>query len=319
MVDGVKQVVLVGECLIELNGEPFGALRQSYGGDTFNTALYLARLTQRHAAVHYATALGADPLSDELLRRWRDEGIHVDLVLRDLTRRPGLYWVSRDARGERSFTYWRAESAARHLLQHAQLDRVASALAKADLIYLSGISLAILPVADRAKLLGLLTQLAGQGATILYDPNYRPALWPAQDARESNSAVASIASLVLATFDDERLLWGDSSPAVTEARLLDTGARQVVVKLGAEGCRYATAAERLQIPAHAVAHVVDTTAAGDAFNAAFLAASLSGHSPATCCETGNRLAARVIQHLGALLPREATPTLPELLAADYRA
>ena len=118
--------MLLGECLIELNGEPFGTMHQSFGGDTFNTALYLARLLKDGAAVHYATALGTDPLSDEFLRRWNAEGIEVDLVLRDSARRPGLYWVTRDERGERSFTYWRGESAARHMMRHPRFHEIDS-------------------------------------------------------------------------------------------------------------------------------------------------------------------------------------------------
>jgi 2-dehydro-3-deoxygluconokinase len=70
---------------------------------------------------------------------------------------------------------------------------------------------------------------------------------------------------------------------------------------------------RLSFAAHQVPVVVDTTAAGDAFNAAFLAASLSGRSAQDCCRAANALAATVIQHRGAIIPAQATPSLEQLL------
>jgi 2-dehydro-3-deoxygluconokinase len=309
-----SRIALLGECLIELNGEPFGILHQSFGGDTLNTALYLARLMQKDAVIRYVTALGRDVFSNELLRRWQGEGIDTGLVLRDPVRRPGLYWVSRDADGERSFTYWRGESAARFMLRHRDFSRVASALAEVDVLYLSGISLAIFPEEDRAMLLELLRGLRRRGVALAFDSNYRPALWlTPETARTAYRELYSMASSLFVTFEDERALWGDADAEATLKRLQDTGAGRVAIKLGRDGCLYAAGNRRLSVPAEPVARVVDTTAAGDAFNAGFLAAWLAGGGEEDCCRVGNRLAARVIQHRGAIIPSSETPTLPGLL------
>ena len=309
-----SRIALLGECLIELNGEPFGILHQSFGGDTLNTALYLARLTQKDAVIRYATALGTDAFSNELLRRWQGEGIDTGLVLRDPVRRPGLYWVSRDAQGERSFTYWRGESAARFMLRHRDFGTVASALAEVDVLYLSGISLAILPEEDRAVLIELLKGLRRRGVTLTFDSNYRPALWSRPEAaRAASLELYPMASSLFVTFEDERALWGDVDAEATLKRLQSAGVGSVAIKLGHDGCLYAAGNERFSVPAEPVARVVDTTAAGDAFNAGFLAAWLAGSGEEDCCRVGNRLAARVIQHMGAIIPSSQTPTLPELL------
>src|SRR5688572_29070914 len=121
-----KRVAMLGECLIELNGAPFGTLHQTFGGDSLNTALYLARLTHPMIDVHYVTAVGIDGLSEGMRQRWQAEGINTGLVLRDATRLPGLYWIQVDASGERSFLYWRHESAARYLLRHPEFKHVAA-------------------------------------------------------------------------------------------------------------------------------------------------------------------------------------------------
>ena len=309
-----KSVALIGECLIELNGTPFGSLTQTFGGDTLNTALYLARLSGRSIDVKYVTAVGTDVLSDGMVQRWQAEGIDTTLTLRDPARRPGLYLIQVDALGERTFLYWRGESAARYLLQHSAYAHVAAQLAEADVIYLSGISLAILPQEDRAMLLGELQRLAARGTAVIFDTNYRPALWPSvESARAAASAILPATRLLFVTYDDEQRLWGDHSPEDTLARLHAEKAAFVVVKLGAAGCLFSDGATLTKVATTPVAKVTDTTAAGDAFNAGYLAAWLDDRSPEDCCRAANALAGAVIQHRGAIIPTSATPALAQLL------
>jgi 2-dehydro-3-deoxygluconokinase len=310
----MKRIALLGECLIELNGTPFGALQQTFGGDSLNTALYLSRLTRGTSEVKYVSVVGQDLLSDGMVERWRAEGIDTSLVLRDSTRLPGVYWIQVDERGERSFLYWRGESAARYLLQHPDFDRVTDELAQVDMIFLSGISLAILPAPDRAKLIELLTRLAARGVTIALDSNYRPALWLSpESARAAMSAILPIAQLLFVTFDDEHRSWGDETVEATLARLSVPTTRSVAIKRGAAGCLYSHHGMVMKIAASPVPAVVDTTAAGDAFNAGFLAGWIMGRCPEECCQAGNALAGVVIQHRGAIIPALVTPPLSALL------
>lgn len=307
----------MGECLIELNGTPFGALQQCFGGDSLNTALYLARLTPSTAEVNYVSAVGADTLSNGMLQRWAAEGIDTRWVLRDPARLPGMYMIQIDASGERTFLYWRGQSAARHLLQHPEFDRIAEQLTAVDLLFVTGISLAILPAEDRAKLIELLTRLAASGVTIAFDTNYRARLWSSkEEARAAMQTLLPVARMVFATFDDEQQLWGDNTPQDTVTRLLHAQTRLVVLKVGAEGCLLATDKIVTKIPTPPVHNVVDTTAAGDAFNAAFLAGWLNEYSLEECCRAGNALAGAVIQHRGAIIPAAVTPPLSALLGHD---
>jgi 2-dehydro-3-deoxygluconokinase len=309
-----KRVALIGECLIELHGTLFGSLCQAFGGDSLNTALYLARLTRPAIDVKYVTVLGTDALSEGMVQRWQAEGIDTTLTLRDPARQPGLYLIQVDAGGERTFLYWRRESAARYLLQHPGYGQVATELAKADLIYLSGISLAILPDEDRSKLLDHVRRLAAGGTAVAFDTNYRPALWASEDsARAASAAIFSATRLLFVTYDDEQRLWGDRSPEATLTRLHAAKAALVVVRLGAAGCLLSDGATTVKIAADPVAAVTDTTAAGDAFNAGFLAAWLKGHTPEDCCRAANALAGAVIQHRGAIIPASATPMFAQLV------
>jgi 2-dehydro-3-deoxygluconokinase len=307
----MRQIALLGECMIELNGKPFGAMHQGFGGDTLNTAIYLARASHRaDIQVHYVTAMGRDPLSQQIIARWQQAGIDTSSVLIDQQRHPGLYLIQLDERGERTFLYWRNDSAARYLMQHPQLQRVKQAVSRVDALYLSGISLAVLPAADRVTLLEWLGELHKAGTQIIFDSNYRPALWQSPaDARDCYQQLLAITELALVTDDDEQALWGDVDVQQTLLRLKAAGVQKAVVKQGAAGCTYqALQANQpaITIPTQAVKTVVDTTSAGDSFNAGFLAGFLQGLPPEECARMGHQLAGIVIQHKGAIIPESAT-------------
>ncbi|MGL5666403.1 MAG: sugar kinase [Shewanella sp.] len=310
------KIAMIGECMIEINGQPFGEMQQAFGGDTLNTAIYLARSSQRpDIAVSYLTVMGQDPLSQQIIARWQEAGIDTGAVLIDQQRHPGLYLIQLDDQGERTFLYWRNDSAARYLMQHPHLPRLKQAASGANALYLSGISLAILPAADRQALLQWLRELYQMGVKIIFDSNYRPALWQsADDARACYQQLLAITELALVTDDDEQTLWGDLDVTQTLQRLRVSGVQQAVVKQGASGCCYQalqTGQPAFTIPTQAVDRVVDTTSAGDSFNAGFLAGYLQGRAIEECARMGHRLAGIVIQHKGAIIPEDATRSVTE--------
>ncbi|MBS9440199.1 sugar kinase [Photorhabdus heterorhabditis] len=311
----MKQIAFLGECMIELNGAPFGTMHQTFGGDALNSAVYLARASQQKIAVNFVTALGMDLLSEGMIKRWQDEGIYTHLVLRDPAHQPGLYLIQLDEQGERTFLYWRNDSAARYMARHPDFFSVIQSLQQMDAIYLSGISLAILPADDREKLLNLLAGLAVQGKTIVFDSNYRPALWESvAEAQDCYQKLLSFTSLALVTNDDECHLWGDKSVTEIMARLKRAGVKEAIVKVGAAGCYYQNLVQGMlieQIPTEPVVKVVDTTAAGDAFNAGFLAGYLMGCPIKQAAIMGHRLAGIVIQHKGAIIPSSVTKTMTD--------
>ena len=318
----MKHIAIIGECMIELNGKPFGSMHQTFGGDTLNAAVYLSRGCEANrksdeVKISYVTALGNDPISTGMLTRWEEEGVSTDLVLRDETRTPGLYLIQLDDQGERTFLYWRNQSAARYLLQHPNFELVKQALTQVDTVFLSGISLAILPEEDQISLLNLLVELKAQGVEIAFDSNFRPALWPEdnnQAVKNVYQAMYQLTDVALVTFDDEHLLWGDETPEQTIKRLTTLGVGKCIVKLGADGCLIQDSKNQgssaslapQAVPTQSVAQVVDTTSAGDSFNGGFLSAYLTGADLVTSCQRGNALARAVIQHRGAIIPKALT-------------
>jgi 2-dehydro-3-deoxygluconokinase len=304
---GVAPLVAIGECMLELarsgGGGQFGeGWRLGYAGDSFNTALYLRRLGQ---AVAYFTAVGVDPFSEQLLAAWTAEGLDLSMVLRDPTRLPGLYAIRTDAAGERSFSYWRSQSAARRLWLLPGIETALAAARATPLLYLSGITLSLFEAPERRQLCELAGEVRKRGGQVAFDPNYRPAGWPdRKTAGDAIEAMAAHVSIALPTLEDEQRLWGDGSPSQSAARWRQWGASEVLVKMGAAGCLVHTATLSQQVPATVPPRVVDTTGAGDAFNAGYLAARRNGQSIEAAAHAGHRLAGIVIQYPGAIVPSD---------------
>jgi 2-dehydro-3-deoxygluconokinase len=298
------RIALIGECMIELQQRADGTLQQSFGGDTLNTAVYLSRELGAGGRVDYVTALGDDSFSDAMCQSWAAENLGLDMVQRLPGRLPGLYCIQTDASGERRFLYWRNEAAVRDCFTTPGAAAILGALANYDVLYFSGITLAVLGATGREKLLQTLIEARQRGARIVFDNNYRPRLWASvEEARAAYRSVLAHVDLALLTVEDEQALFGYQDCAAVFAAYEQTGTAEVVLKRGADACLIRCAGESFEVPARKVERVVDTTAAGDSFSAAYLAARLKGGSAVEAAEAGHRLASQVIQVPGALIPK----------------
>ena len=302
MPSGTRQLrfLSIGECMVELSGGGEGLFRIGFAGDTLNTAWYARARLGDDWEVAYFTAVGDDRYSKAMLEFLEANDIGTDLVQVIPGKRPGLYIIHQEA-GDRHFTYWRDNSAARLLADDAE--NLLNATAKADAIYFSGITLAILKPARRQELLAVLEGARQNGALVAFDPNIRPALWPDVAAmRQVITEAASVSSIVMPTFNDDAPFFGDRSPEQTVARYLAAGAGEVVVKNGPNPVHVSTGHISVFLSVEEVGDVIDATGAGDAFNGAYLAARLQGEEPETAARAGSRMAAKVISHQGALIP-----------------
>lgn len=292
------RLVSVGEVMVELAPAGGGLFRMGFSGDTFNAAWYARRRLPPEAAVSYLTAVGTDAVSDRLLAFLESEGLDASLVARRPDRTLGLYLIELHD-GERSFSYWRGQSAARTL--HRDLHRL-PALGPGDALLASGITLAILPPEGREALTAALSRARDAGALVAFDPNIRPRLWESPEAaRTAIARAAGAATLLLPSLDDERATFGDADAGETAARYLALGARLVMVKDGAGPVTLAGEAQGTVAP-EPVPRVVDSTAAGDSFDGGAIAALMQGATPEEAAREGCRLAARVVQARGALVP-----------------
>ena len=309
----MTRVACIGECMIELKQAGNGLFSRGYGGDTLNTAVYLARLG---AGVDYITALGDDPLSDEMVAGWAAEGVGTTRVLRLRGKLPGLYLIETDDKGERRFFHWRDSAAARSLMDLPETDAILNSLAGYDVVYLSAITLSLYGETGRERLFTALKRAREGGARFAFDTNFRARGWPDLDiAGRVFRQAFEIADIVLASTEDLLPLYPGESH---EALLARIPGREVVLKLSEPASILRIADVSHPIRAEPViAPVVDTTAAGDSFAAAYVAARLAGAEPIDAARAGHHLAGVVVCHPGAIIPKAAMP--PELISRPIKA
>lgn len=291
-----ERFVAVGECMVEMAPSGGGQFTMGFAGDTFNTCWY-ARQLRPDWAIDFVTAVGRDAVSNSMVSMLQDAGLGTAHVQRRDDRTVGLYMIELQD-GERSFSYWRGQAAARLLAEDGAV--LGRAFDGASMVYFSGITLGVLEGRGREVLLEQVARARAAGSVVAFDSNLRPRLWDS-DAQMCDAVMeaARVSDIVLPSYDDEAVFFGDDGPQGTMQRYLDAGASCVVVKNGAGAIDFCDKAFRGQIIPQVVADVVDSTAAGDSFNAGFFAAYDKGVAAAV--ESGLSLAAKVIQGRGALV------------------
>lgn len=288
-------VVSVGEPMVEFNavpGEP-GRYLQGFGGDTMNALIAAARQGARTA---YLTRIGDDAFGSLLLDLWATEGVDASAVAVDAGAPTGIYFVTHGPAGH-VFTYRRAGSAASRLCP-ASLPR--QPIAAARFLHLSGITQAISSTACDAAFAAVECARAAD-TRVAYDPNLRLRLWSLGRARAVIRETASLADHFLPSLEDGRVLSGEDDPEAVLDWALATGARRVVLKLGADGAVTSDGRKTLRIPATS-ARAVDATGAGDCFAGTYLARLAAGDTVEGALRYAACAAAMACEGFGAVAP-----------------
>jgi 2-dehydro-3-deoxygluconokinase len=295
----VGRILLIGECMVEFSPKEGGDFKLGFAGDAFNTAWYLRRLLPTDWTVRYFTNIGDDQLSADMLNFMGQSGLDTTHVKIMKGMNAGLYVISLD-KGERSFSYWRSTAAARTLADDPI--RLARAAQGADCVFFSGITLAILAEEARDVFLEQMAHLRRSGALVVFDPNIRKRLWTSNaEIRLWIGRAYAVANVALPSFADEAEIFGDLDLVGTAERIREAGADEIVVKNGGGACYFHTAKAHGSILPHDSLTVVDSTGAGDSFNAGYIASKLIGDSTRVSVQKSHDLAAKVIAGYGALV------------------
>lgn len=317
--DKPLKIICAGECMVELRHaqktrqneaeQTTASYVTSFAGDVTNFAVYLKRLLPL-SAVQFLSATGNDAISDQMLASLSDEGIDQTLVAKSPNKTVGLYMINTDPNGERTFSYWRSDSAAKQMLNLIDTALLSKTAERADYFYFSGITLAILDQPSRERLFKFIEQLRQQGKKIIFDPNYRARLWPSKD-----DAIAQIersyhvCDILLSSNEDELALWNEASTEITLKRLSGYQISEIVLTDGPSLIYGIDHNRRLQVQPMKVDKVVDTTSAGDGFNAGYIAARHAGIPMEEAIQRAAELASLVIGHPGAIIPKSSMPNI----------
>jgi 2-dehydro-3-deoxygluconokinase len=303
-------IICAGECMVELGqAAAAGQYASSFAGDVINFAVYLQRLGTS-SCVHFLSATGNDALSEQMREFLAAEGIYSELVARSPDKTVGLYMINTDDLGERTFTYWRSDSAAREMFELADQAILSKSVDAADYLYFSGITLAILDQPSREQLFALAEQCRRQGKIVIFDPNFRARLWQCRDqALTQIERAYQLCNILLSSSEDEQLLWGASSTEKTLERLAKHKIDEIILTDGPDEIIACDHGRRFQIQPARADKVVDTTSAGDAFNAGYIAARHAGYSTEQSVAKASSLASLVIGLPGAIIPKSRMPKL----------
>lgn len=305
--DKQRSICFFGEPLLELGCDTFDMLSAKVAGDVFNTAVYLKRLqlfSKNTGRAGLFTCVGDDPLSQKLLTACAQHNIDKRWVYQNKSRTIGRYAVSLDDKGERSFRYWRNDSAARTLFSRVS-ESVAEEIAQSyEYFYFSGISLAVVENHLRDQMWQFFHSLKSKGVKLVFDTNYRAALW--SDAKQAKAEFEKAFNLVELAFvgveDCQPLFdfnYGSAQGLISIASQFNCP--NLVIKNGDKPVLYRGRHGELSVSLKPAPKVIDTTAAGDSFNSGFLFGWLSDAPVADCIRLGAETAAIVIQHLGAII------------------
>ncbi|MCX8004211.1 MAG: sugar kinase [Burkholderiaceae bacterium] len=300
-------IVSIGEPMVEFNqtrpGEP--SYLQGFGGDTSNMIIAAARLGARTA---YVTRVGDDAFGRLLLALWQREGVDTRAVVVDPHAHTAVYFVTHGPHGH-EFSYLRAHSAASRLRPEAlPLDL----LRRARFVQASGISMAISASACDA-VLAAFEEARAAGAQVAFDSNLRLKLWPLARARALIAAAVRFSDYFFPSLEDARALSGLQQPEAIVDWAHALGARNVFLKLGADGVIVSDGARRERIAGLPV-KAVDATGAGDCFCGAALARLAAGDSVFAAARYANAAAALATTGFGAVAPLPRPPAVEALLA-----
>lgn len=298
-----KRLVFFGEAMLELVNKSDNELGKSFAGDVYNTSVYLKRAFPEFDA-NFVTALGQDKLSEEFISRITDEKLGLDFIAKSSKYHMGIYMVVNDETGERSFIYWRNNSSAKRMMSllYAQTDLVNS-VNEGDVVFYSGITIAILLPEQRELFWEFIDQAKEKGATIMFDPNYRPALWEnVETAKQQIELAFAKSDWLLPGVDDFKALYGLDTAEECITFCEKFGFEELVMKQGKDAVHIVNSAGHEINEVIASKNVVDTTSAGDAFNGVYIGARLQGKSSKYATRFANYSASKVIETPGAIMP-----------------
>ena len=303
-----NKLLAIGECMLELSGDiKLGsAAKLNFGGDVLNTALYYSRLG---GSVSFFTALGDDDFSFQMINSWNNEDIDTTTVLQIPNSVPGLYAIQTDTSGERKFYYWREQAPIKQLFNEISQEKLMSYCDKYDHLYFSGISISRWDDSQLETFVDWLKKFREPGSSkqIIFDLNYRVKCWKSsQVCKKYLEKILKFVTIVITTFDDEKLLFNDSEYKQTLDRYSSFKIPIVIIKDGANPTILRKNDTTELIYPTKIAKPNDTTAAGDSFNAAFLAAYNIGKDIKQSIKFAQSFASEVIQHQGAIIESKHT-------------
>ena len=298
--------------MIELNGDISSLennssnMKINFGGDTYNSAVYFSRLTNDKTNTFYSTALGKDNFSKKMISRFKNENIKCDYIRTDGENPPGLYSIEINEKGERSFSYWRDQSPSKYIFLGSKGKKLVKDINNADVFYYTGISAGILDEKQRKDLINI-----GSSAIICgFDFNYRSQLhYNNKVSQLLFNEINNRVDIHFVSFDDARELFKIKNPL--EIFEIINKKKNLILIRYKNSIIFKNKQQEIKTVTVPHGEVVDTTAAGDAFNGSFLAI-MNNNKNVPVEENiliSHSVTREVIKHRGAIISKNKMPKI----------
>lgn len=293
------KICSIGECMIEMSNLKDNKYIQSFAGDTFNFLVYIARFEHKTS---FLSAIGNDYYSSNLIQFFKKENISTKLLHKIKNTNLGLYLIKNNSLGEKEFFYWRESSPVRNFLNYINVKDIIDKLLKQDLIYFSGITLSLLNKIGLLNLNKIIKILNNKNKIIVFDYNIRTKGWlNLYDARDQINKFLKFVSIAFASGEDIKFLYGNNNMKNIKNIIHEHNIKSFIYRKNSNQTYFLSKNKSIFIKNKIFNKIIDSSGAGDAFNAAYISHLLSGNNTINCLKFGDQIAKKVLMKKGAII------------------
>ena len=287
----------IGECMIEMTNVEKELYNYSVAGDTLNFTSYL---DQSIFNKFYLTAIGTSDINKGVISFFKKKKINTNLVKKISSKEIGLYLIKNTKRGEKKFYYWRDDSAANFFFNHINKSLFINKYTF-DYIYLTGITLSILDFKNIDKFITNLSVLRKKNSKIIFDFNIRIKRWSKKNLNLYLNKILPNVDILFCSGED-LVCWKKNNNIKTFQYILKKFNIYHAIYRKNEEYNYSFYKnKKYMIKNKPIKKVVDTSGAGDGYNAAYLSSFIISNNPQVALNEASKIGAKIVMKKGAIV------------------
>jgi len=291
-------VCSIGEAMIEISNIKNSLYNQSFAGDTLNFCNYLDK---KKLNAFFLSAIGKSEINQSLLDFVKSKKISTKYIKKINQFEVGLYLIKNKDNGEKQFFYWRDESAAKHYFNNIDFLNLYKELKNFDYIYFSGITLSIIHISKLNNFIKLLNLLKSKKIKIVFDFNIRPSRWNKKNLNIFLDSVLKFVDICFLSGEDMNYWKNKNDIKSYEQIVRKYKLKHSIFRKNAKFTYVFLNKTRYVFKNKLLKRVVDTSGAGDGFNAAYLSNFIVNNDPVLALKAGSSLGSKIVMKKGAIV------------------
>ena len=291
-------VCSIGEAMIEISNVKNNLYNQSFAGDTLNFCNYLDK---KKLNAFFLSAIGKSEINQSLLDFVKSKNISTKYIKQINQFEIGLYLIKNKDNGEKQFFYWRDESAAKQYFNNIDFLNLYKELKNFDYIYFSGITLSIIHISKLNNFIKLLNLLKSKKIKIVFDFNIRPTRWNKKNLNNFFDSVLKFVDICFLSGEDMSYWKNKNGIKSYEQIVRKYKIKHSIFRKNAKFTYVFLNKNKYVFKNKLLKKVVDTSGAGDGFNAAYLSNFIVNNDPVLALKAGSTLGSKIVMKKGAIV------------------